>query len=163
MTTAWRLGLRRELCPLRLREHAHGFGYRGVCLTHSRRYSTSLTALRRARYEHRKEKDGAREDALQFGSRRYAGRGYVRSGDHLLAAMWHASAELNRWAYWLCRGDDYLQRHEANPRRSRGAAANNPRTTEPFRRLPVLGAGGDGETPSHPPAAGGPSGSPAAW
>ncbi|MGO9558274.1 MAG: replication initiator [Acidimicrobiales bacterium] len=108
VTAAWRLGIKRELQSLRLRAHAHGFGYRGVCLTHSRRYSVTFTALRRARHEFRKERAGHPISAIEFSSWHYDGRGYVRPGDHLIARMLHASAASNRATYWECRGDDEL-------------------------------------------------------
>jgi hypothetical protein len=38
---------------LRIGHNAHNFGYRGHCLTKSRRYSTTFKALRAAREEHR--------------------------------------------------------------------------------------------------------------
>jgi hypothetical protein len=49
---AWRLGGLRHLRELRLRRWAHQLGFRGHCFTKSRRYSTTFTALRRARHEH---------------------------------------------------------------------------------------------------------------
>ena len=54
---AWRLGGRKELAHLHLRHWAHQLGYRH-CITHSRCYSTTLTALR-AEHEsaRRAEKD----------------------------------------------------------------------------------------------------------
>lgn len=51
--TAWRLGGLPELAELRLRKWAHMLGFRGHFLTKSRRYSTTFTALRGARREHR--------------------------------------------------------------------------------------------------------------
>ena len=41
-----------HLHDLRLRRWAHTLGFRGHCFTKSRRYSTTFTALRRARHEH---------------------------------------------------------------------------------------------------------------
>jgi hypothetical protein len=49
---AWRLGGERHLEALRLRRWAHALGFGGHCFTKSRRYSTTFTALRRARHEH---------------------------------------------------------------------------------------------------------------
>ena len=49
---AWRLGGDPDLRELRLRRWAHTLGFRGHCFTKSRRYSTTFTALRRARHEH---------------------------------------------------------------------------------------------------------------
>ncbi len=47
--TAWDLGGEPELGGLRLRDWAHTLGFRGHWLTKSRRYSTTLAALREAR------------------------------------------------------------------------------------------------------------------
>ncbi|MGW5619495.1 replication initiator [Streptomyces olivaceus] len=52
--TAWTLGARRELADLRLRAWAHMLGFRGHFSTKSRRYSTTLGALRNARAEWRR-------------------------------------------------------------------------------------------------------------
>lgn len=68
--TAWRLGGRRELRSLRLRDHAHTFGYRGHFATKSQRYSTTFGALRAARAAYRRPEEEAETDFL------YAGRGY---------------------------------------------------------------------------------------
>ncbi|WP_431965677.1 replication initiator [Actinacidiphila sp. bgisy160] len=52
--TAWTLGARPELEELRLRAWAHMLGFRGHFSTKSRRYSTTLGALRNARAEWRR-------------------------------------------------------------------------------------------------------------
>ncbi|MFD5097653.1 replication initiator [Streptomyces albidochromogenes] len=52
--TAWTLGARKELEDLRLRAWAHMLGFRGHFSTKSRRYSTTLGALRTARAEWRR-------------------------------------------------------------------------------------------------------------
>ncbi|MFD5016740.1 replication initiator [Streptomyces chartreusis] len=52
--TAWTLGARKELKELRLRAWAHMLGFRGHFSTKSRRYSTTLGALRDARSEWRR-------------------------------------------------------------------------------------------------------------
>ncbi|MER5471157.1 replication initiator [Streptomyces sp. NPDC002685] len=52
--TAWTLGARKELGELRLRAWAHMLGFRGHFSTKSRRYSTTLGALRDARAEWRR-------------------------------------------------------------------------------------------------------------
>ncbi|MER7484919.1 replication initiator [Streptomyces sp. NPDC126497] len=52
--TAWNLGARPELADLRLRAWAHMLGFRGHFSTKSRRYSTTLGALRDARAEWRR-------------------------------------------------------------------------------------------------------------
>ncbi|WP_369235517.1 replication initiator [Streptomyces sp. R21] len=52
--TAWTLGARKDLEHLRLRAWAHMLGFRGHFSTKSRRYSTTLGALRTARAEWRR-------------------------------------------------------------------------------------------------------------
>ncbi|MFI2350888.1 replication initiator [Streptomyces sp. NPDC019443] len=52
--TAWRLGARKDLAELRLRAWAHMLGFRGHFSTKTRRYSTTLGALRNARAEWRR-------------------------------------------------------------------------------------------------------------
>lgn len=52
--TAWTLGARRDLEDLRLRAWAHMLGFRGHFSTKTRRYSTTLGALRNARAEWRR-------------------------------------------------------------------------------------------------------------
>jgi len=79
--TCWWLGGLPSFEPLRLREWAHMLGYGGHFSSKSRRYSTTLTALRQVRAEHRAEQQ---RTALGLGERstvtvgwwRYAGRGY---------------------------------------------------------------------------------------
>jgi hypothetical protein len=63
---AWELGGRPELDSLRLRAWAHMLGFGGHWSTKSRRYSTTFTALRRARVafaKRRRAKDGIPLDA----------------------------------------------------------------------------------------------------
>jgi hypothetical protein len=63
---AWELGGRPELDGLRLRAWAHMLGFRGHWSTKSRRYSTTMGALRRARVafaKRRRAKDGVPLDA----------------------------------------------------------------------------------------------------
>ncbi|MFF3936739.1 replication initiator [Streptomyces phaeofaciens] len=57
--TAWTLGARKELEDLRLRAWAHMLGFRGHFSTKSRRYSTTLGALRDARAEWRRAQASA--------------------------------------------------------------------------------------------------------
>jgi hypothetical protein len=62
----WELGGRRELEGLRLRAWAHMLGFRGHWSTKSRRYSTTMGALRRARVafaKRRQARDGIPLDA----------------------------------------------------------------------------------------------------
>ncbi|MGX1243400.1 hypothetical protein RKD46_004504 [Streptomyces pseudovenezuelae] len=57
--TAWTLGARKDLEHLRLRAWAHMLGFRGHFSTKSRRYSTTLGALRNARAEWRRAQAAA--------------------------------------------------------------------------------------------------------
>jgi hypothetical protein len=57
--TAWTLGARKDLEHLRLRAWAHMLGFRGHFSTKSRRYSTTLGALRYARAEWRRAQAAA--------------------------------------------------------------------------------------------------------
>jgi hypothetical protein len=57
--TAWTLGARKSLEHLRLRAWAHMLGFRGHFSTKSRRYSTTLGALRHARAEWRRAQAAA--------------------------------------------------------------------------------------------------------
>jgi hypothetical protein len=58
---AWQLATEPHLRDLRLRRWAHALGFRGHCFTKSRHYSTTFTALRRARHEHVLERLHGRE------------------------------------------------------------------------------------------------------
>ena len=81
VATCWELGGLDPYKDLGLRRWAHMLGFRGHFSTKSRRYSTTLGALRQARTEHRAEQ---LRQALGFSDRhtlvvgrwRYAGRGY---------------------------------------------------------------------------------------
>ena len=82
----------------RLAKCAHALGYRGHCLTKSRQYSTTFTALRAAREHHVHERVLADSwDAAQrmlaetdpnqrVASFRYVGQGHLTAADALLAA-----------------------------------------------------------------------------
>jgi hypothetical protein len=84
--TAWHLGREQHLEPLRLRRWAHQLGFRGHCFTKSRRYSTTFTALRRARQEHVLRRNGEQREGLCDVRRwRYSGSGYRTLGDSWLA------------------------------------------------------------------------------
>jgi hypothetical protein len=65
--TAWMLGARPHLQELRLRQWAHALGFGGHWSTKSRRYSTTLGALRRARVEYAKRRRRALKDAVPLG------------------------------------------------------------------------------------------------
>jgi hypothetical protein len=84
------------LTDRRLGACAHQLGYRGHCLTKSRRYSTTFKALRQAREQHVHEQILARSsDAAQralaasperIASFRYVGQGHLTAADAFLAA-----------------------------------------------------------------------------
>ena len=94
---AWRVGARPGLAHLHLRRHAQNYGYRGVCLTHSRRYSTTFTALRTARHAHRRQQSGRAVDDAEVSSFRYDGRGFLLHGDVVIARWFYErEAEMRR-------------------------------------------------------------------
>jgi hypothetical protein len=101
----WELGARPSLARLRLRKWAHMLGFGGHFSTKSRRYSTTLGALRRARvaYAIRRRKGntlpldawGRPEDdqsVIVVASWSYLGRGYQSTGEAWLAASAAARA-----------------------------------------------------------------------
>jgi hypothetical protein len=103
------LGSRPSLVGLRLRKWAHMLGFGGHFSTKSRRYSTTLGALRRARvaYAIRRRRGsplpldafGRPEDdqaVLVVASWRYLGRGYQTTGEAWLAASAAARAREER-------------------------------------------------------------------
>jgi hypothetical protein len=94
ITTCWHLGGLAEYRHLRLRAWAHTLGWRGHTSTKSRRYSTTLAALRQARSDHR----AAERGALQEGSRP-EGVQTVRDGDWRYVGRGHRPGE-NGGALW---------------------------------------------------------------
>ncbi|HEV8649584.1 MAG TPA: replication initiator [Actinomycetes bacterium] len=97
--TCWDLGAHPALAGLRLRQWAHALGFRGHWSTKSRRYSTTFTALRRARAAwavRRRLRGGEPLDvwgrraadqdaAVVLGTWTYKGSGYSTIGDAWLA------------------------------------------------------------------------------
>ncbi|MGY4993324.1 replication initiator [Streptomyces sp. 900105245] len=90
--TAWFLGARPELADLRLRAWAHMLGFRGHFSTKSRRYSTTLGALRDARADWRRAQvvppvpqDG--ETTLVLAHWVFAGTGLSRAEAWLAASL----------------------------------------------------------------------------
>jgi hypothetical protein len=105
----WELGARPGLARLRLRAWAHMLGFGGHFASKSRRYSTTLGALRRARvaYAIRRRRGealpldawGRSEDdqaALVVVSWAYLGSGYRTTGEAWLAASAAARAREER-------------------------------------------------------------------
>jgi hypothetical protein len=71
--TTWDLGGEATYESLRLRDHAHTFGFTGQLITKSRAFSTTFAALRQARIDYMAtERDG---DPVE-GTFHYEGRGY---------------------------------------------------------------------------------------
>jgi len=99
---------RRDRCDPRLARCAHAFGYRGHCLTKSRRYSTTFKALRAAReaYVHAQilaRSTDATQRAIAAAETRttafeFVGVGHVTAADALLAASAAARAREQRLA-----------------------------------------------------------------
>jgi hypothetical protein len=89
---AWHLGSHKHSDFAALRRWAHMLGYRGHFATKSRRYSTTLRALRQARADYRRRHNpatasGERGDqaAITITRLEWAGRGWRTTGDALLA------------------------------------------------------------------------------
>src|SRR5919198_3158958 len=108
MREAFKLAADPGLADRRLAAAAHALGYRGHCLTKSRRYSTTFKALREARERHVHEQILARsKDAAQralagakerIASFRYVGVGHLTAADAFLAASAAARAREQRLA-----------------------------------------------------------------
>jgi hypothetical protein len=105
----WELGGHPELEGLRLRAWAHMLGFRGHWSTKSRRYSTTMTVLRRARVafaKRRRARDGVPLDAwgrpeddqavIVVASWVYVGSGYETEGERWLALSAAARAREHR-------------------------------------------------------------------
>jgi hypothetical protein len=110
---AWELGGLPELAGLRLRGWAHMLGFRGHWSTKSRRYSTTMTALRRARVafaKRRRARDGIPLDAwgrseddqavVVLASWSYVATGYATEGERWLALSAAARAREQRRVAW---------------------------------------------------------------
>jgi glutathione S-transferase len=119
---AFRLVTRPALADRRLGACAHAFGYRGHCLTKSRRYSTTFTALRGAREQHVHEQILARSrDAAQramagaserIATFRYVAQGHLTTADAFLAASATARAREQRLAAREALCEDLQPREE---------------------------------------------------
>jgi hypothetical protein len=110
---AWELGGCPELAGLRLRAWAHMLGFGGHWSTKSRRYSTTMGALRRARVAfagRRRAKDGVPLDAwgrpeddqavLVLTTWTYVASGYATEGERWLALSAAARAREQRRVAW---------------------------------------------------------------
>jgi hypothetical protein len=98
---------KRDKRDRRLAACAHAFGYRGHCLTKSRRWSTTFKELRQAREDHMREQLRAgsdpkqRElaqlaDAERITAFEFVGVGHLTTADAFLAAQAAARARENR-------------------------------------------------------------------
>jgi hypothetical protein len=122
LRAAFRLAARPALADRRLGACAHAFGYRGHCLTKSRRYSTTFIALRRAREQYVHEQILARSrDSAQraiagaskrIASFRYVGHGHLTTADAFLAASAAVRAREQRLAAREALRDDLQSREE---------------------------------------------------
>jgi hypothetical protein len=116
--SAWRLGEVGVGRELRLRAWAHTAGYRGHCLTKSRRFSTTFAALRANRQEWRVAENACEDsvtdiapgadghDEAMIREWTFVGMGYTTAGDAWLA---ESIAEEER----LARRSEYESRNEA--------------------------------------------------
>jgi hypothetical protein len=106
MREAFKLHADSALADRRFGPCAHALGYRGHCLTKSRRYSTTFKALREARERHVHEQILARSrDAAQraiagaterIARFEYVGQGHLTAADAFLAASAAARAREQR-------------------------------------------------------------------
>jgi hypothetical protein len=87
--TAWDLGGREELADLRLRRHAHAFGFTGQLITKSQGFSTTFGSLRAAQAAHMAEFGDP--TSMVLGTYRYAGRGYSDPRGETVAELLHAA------------------------------------------------------------------------
>jgi hypothetical protein len=93
---AWQLGNHPHPDFQALRRWAHMLGYRGHFATKSRRYSTTMRALRAARADYRRKHHPATSDShssqavITISRLQWAGRGWRTNGDALLALSAHA-------------------------------------------------------------------------
>ncbi|MEW2120034.1 replication initiator [Streptomyces sp. NPDC005474] len=95
--TCWELGRLPEFAELKLWKWAHMLGFRGHFSTKSRRYSTTLGALRDARRTWRTEQARAHAGltepdpttTLVIGHWDYLGSGYSPGASLLAASVWH--------------------------------------------------------------------------
>lgn len=104
--TAWDLGVTDELLPLR--KWLHMLGFRGHFASKSRRYSTTLGAIRRERADYRRaQADAARlargdqaddDTTLVVARWQFTGLGYLNGGDAALALSAAARARERREA-----------------------------------------------------------------
>ena len=113
VTTAWDLGNRPALEHLKLRRWAHTLGFRGHWLTKSRRYSTTLGALRSARTQWSASRGGVvpvGPESVAVKDWRYLGLGWDNHGDEWLARTAATAAAEARQLARQARLDDQAER-----------------------------------------------------
>lgn len=106
VASVWQAGDREHVEAKRVRRWAHQYGFGGHCFTKSRRFSTTFKTLREARATYAAaeampaEGSAPKSDhnTVQIRAWTYAGRGYPRAGDALLAQSSHARAQERRRA-----------------------------------------------------------------
>jgi hypothetical protein len=129
ISTCWELAARPEYTDLSLRQWSHMLGYRGHFLAKSRRYSTTLTALRQVRADHQaaehRQRHGQPDPAANVVTEshwQFIGSGY-REGE----AMWAEDARQRvRAARAIDRSGHYAgpsRRHRRSSSRWRAAGA----------------------------------------
>ena len=99
ITGAWHAGARDEVDETRMRRWAHQFGFGGHCFTKSRRFSTTFKALREARATYAAGRSAAAVEVsaksdhnlIHVSVWSYAGSGYPKAGDALLADSSHVA------------------------------------------------------------------------
>jgi hypothetical protein len=126
LRAAFALDAQPGLAERRYGRCAHALGYRGHCLTKSRRYSTTFKALRQAREEHAREKllrhttDRAQRALAELDANdritsfRYVGQGHLTTADALLAASAAARAREERRAARDAVVDELIRREGTN-------------------------------------------------
>ncbi|MEV7834938.1 replication initiator [Streptomyces subrutilus] len=105
--TCWELGRLPEFADLKLWKWAHMLGFRGHFSTKSRRYSTTLGALRDARriwrteqvHEHASLPEPDPDTTLVVGHWAYLGTGYSPGAALLAAAVWHRRELARQFAF----------------------------------------------------------------
>lgn len=102
VASAWHAGDRAEVDRKRMRRWAHQIGFGGHCFTKSRRFSTTFKALREARASYAAGPEAAVAESdhnlVRISAWKWAGSGYRKSGDALLAISTHARAREQRLA-----------------------------------------------------------------
>jgi hypothetical protein len=130
ISAAWQLGKRDDVDGDRLRRWAHQFGFGGHCFTKSRRFSTTFKALREARAQHAASRAAAAGEAsaksdhnlIHVSAWAYAGSGYTKAGDALLADSSHARAREHRRLAREAAMDERAAQATSMGRRSDGSA-----------------------------------------